>query len=92
MDLARILPTRVHHFRPAGGRLKVVDGDVNHLRRDGGRHSVSLIEDTELPHAFEVSCSCGEQTWTPWGEEMATELAAMHLWEVGAPPRGKVYL
>lgn len=92
MPFPRILPTRVHHFRKAGGALRVVPGDVNFRARDGGRHNIALIEDTECPNAFEVSCSCGEQTWTPWGEDMATELAQLHLWSVGAGIGRKVFL
>ena len=51
------------------------------------RHNIACIEDTECPGVFEISCECGEQTWTPWGAAHAEEIAKLHLWAAGAPPQ-----
>ena len=48
-----------------------------------GPHNITVFE-TEAPGALEISCSCGERTWTPWGEAHAAEIMALHLWTVGA--------
>ena len=48
------------------------------------RHQVAIIE-TGCRGVFEISCRCGEQTWTPWSIEHAKEIARLHLWVVGAP-------
>ena len=44
-------------------------------------HQTALIEQ-EAPDVFDIRCSCGEHTWTPWGMEHAHEIAEMHLWEM----------
>jgi hypothetical protein len=66
-------------------KILAVEERLAGLRRQpvGGRHNVSTIE-TEAPGAFEITCSCGAQTWTPWGEAHAAEITALHLWAVGA--------
>lgn len=46
------------------------------------RHQVAIIE-TECRGVFEISCRCGEQTWTPWGLEHAKEIARLHYWVTG---------
>ena len=48
-----------------------------------GPHDIRAIE-TECPGAIQIECSCGETTWTPWGEAHAAEITALHLWAVGA--------
>jgi hypothetical protein len=46
------------------------------------RHHIAVIE-TECPGVMEISCTCGEQTWTPWGAAHAQEIADVHLWANG---------
>jgi hypothetical protein len=55
----------------------------------GNVHLVNCIE-AEVKGVFEISCSCGETTWTPWGEAHATEIAELHLWARGTPVRRRV--
>ena len=38
-----------------------------------GPHDIRAIE-TECPGAIQIECSCGETTWTPWGEAHAEVL------------------
>jgi hypothetical protein len=54
------------------------------LRRAAGRHNIVCIE-ADCPGVFEITCSCGQQSWTPWGRAHAEECARVHLWAVGAP-------
>lgn len=51
------------------------------------RHNIACIESAECPGVFEISCTCGDQTWTPWGAAHAEEIAKLHLWAAGAPPQ-----
>lgn len=64
-------------FNPALDRLLKTRRNV--------RHNIACIESEECPGVFEISCSCGEQTWTPWGADHAEEIAKLHLWAAGAP-------
>jgi hypothetical protein len=57
--------------------------------RPGPVHLIHCIE-AEVRGVFEIKCSCGEVTWTPWGEASATEIAEIHLWARGVPVRGRV--
>ena len=65
--------------------IPAVDERIAGLTRrpDGRRHHVDIIEQ-ELLRAYEIRCTCGTQTWTPWGAAHAHEIAALHLWSVGA--------
>lgn len=47
----------------------------------GRTHQLTLIAQ-EAPGVFDVRCSCGDHTWTPWGEEHALEIAEMHAFEM----------
>lgn len=53
------------------------------------RHIVHCIEQ-ECPGVFEIRCSCGRTSWTPWNIEHAEEIAQLHLWEMGVPVKGRV--
>lgn len=57
--------------------------------RPGDRHLVNCIEQ-EAPGVFEIRCSCGQTSWTPWGEAHAGEIAEIHLWMVGQPAKRRV--
>jgi hypothetical protein len=52
-------------------------------------HLVNCIEQ-EAHGVFEVKCSCGRTSWTPWGEAHAEEVAQLHLWQMGVPVKGRV--
>jgi hypothetical protein len=59
-------------------------------RRPGGDHHMTVIEGGSAEHdgekcpgTFEIRCSCGEVTWTAWGEAHAAEITTLHLWATG---------
>lgn len=56
--------------------------DPNYQPRPGP-HRIACIEVDD--GIFEISCTCGEQTWTPWGQAHAEEVARLHCWVTGTP-------
>lgn len=62
--------------------LPVHWGNPNKPQWRPGPHHIALLSQ-EAPGVYEVVCSCGEHTWTPWGAANATEIAALHFWSVG---------
>lgn len=57
------------------------------------RHNVACVEGgrdpdhAEMPGAFEICCTCGYNTWSPWGADHAEQVAKLHLWAVGHAPQ-----
>lgn len=54
-----------------------------------GTHRIAVIEAGD--GVFELSCSCGSQTWTPWGIEHAKEVARLHYVTTGTPIPANAY-
>lgn len=70
----------------------------------GNRHVIVLTEG-EMPRSFEVRCtachnptphercvaSCHRVTWTPWGEEVASEIGRLHIFYMEHPEAPRLH-
>ena len=72
--------------------MSTLQSKLDKLKRQPvpGPHHITVIEGGSAEHdgekcpgTFEIRCSCGEVTWTAWGEAHAAEITALHLWATG---------
>jgi hypothetical protein len=51
--------------------------------RGANVHQVIVSAEGDAPGVFQITCSCGARTWTPWGEDHAGVIAELHLQDMG---------
>lgn len=70
-----------------------------------GTEHVIVLTEQEMPRAFEVRCtachnptphdrcraSCHRVTWTPWGEEVASEIGRLHIFYMEHPDAPRLH-
>lgn len=70
-----------------------------------GTHHVIVLTEQEMPRAFEVRCTachnpepharcsaaCHRVTWTPWGEDEASEIGRLHVYYMEHPEAPRLH-
>jgi hypothetical protein len=75
-----------------GRNLALPKPDFNAQRRPGPHVLILDGSNQDAPGVYEIRCSCGEVTWTPWGEEHAVEIAEIHRVIMGVGPSKRTFV